>query len=326
MTAIPPQPADVPMRPAPSATVLLNRLQARGRLRHLQVLVKLDELRHLRRSAEALGLSQPAVSQLLSDTEALMGLVLFERHARGMRPTAACQQLIPLARRMLDALAQTSEVLGALHHRGEGVVRVAAITSAISGLLVHAVPTFSRAHPAIQIHVRECDVDQWPRLLASEEVDVVACRGPGVMPPGFTFRPVRNDRFVIACGTTHPLAGRDGVSWRRLLRETWVVSPAGSAARQAFDRMAAAHEAEPVIDPVITRVSALTWALLAAGDRLTLVPYGVVRQLVESARLAVIEPAQPLPFAPIGLVVPIQGVSAAVARFVDHLEAAGPAG
>ena len=326
MTAACEPSADLPMRPAPSTTVLLNRLQARGRLRHLQVLVKLDELRHLRRSAEALGLSQPAVSQLLADAEALMGLSLFERHARGMRPTAAGQQVLPLARRMLAALAQTSEVLGALHHRGEGVVRVAAITSAISGLLVHAVPAFSRAHPAIQVHVRECDVDQWPRLLAADEVDVVACRGPGVMPPGFAFRPVRDDRFVIACGPTHPLAGREGVPWPRLLGETWVVSPAGSAARQAFDRIAEAHDTEPAIDQVITRVSALTWALLAQGDRLTLVPYGVVRQLVEAASLAVIEPAQPLPFAPIGLVVPAQGVSTAVGRFVDHLEASALAG
>jgi DNA-binding transcriptional LysR family regulator len=54
---------------------------------------------------------------------------------------------------------------------------------------------------------------------------------------------------------------------------------------------------------------------------LTLVPYGVVRQLVEAGRLAVIEPASPLPFAPIGLVVPLHGVSAAVARFVAHIEA-----
>jgi DNA-binding transcriptional LysR family regulator len=308
-------------RAVPSASVLLNRLQARGRLRHLQVLVKLDELRHLRRTAEALGLSQPAVSQLLADLESLMGLPLFERHARGMRPSPAALLLLPLARSMLAALAQTSEVLGALHRRGEGVVRVAAITSAISGLLVHAVPAFSRVHPEVQVHVRECDVDQWPRLLMADEVDVVACRGPAALPPGHGFRPVLDDRFVVACGTDHPLAGRDGVPWQRLLGEVWVVSPTGSAARQAFDRIAALHAMEPAIDPVITRVSALTWALLAGHDRLTLVPYGVVRQLVEAGRLAVIEPASPLPFAPIGLVVPLQGVSAAVARFVAHIEA-----
>ena len=83
-----------------SASVLLNRLQARARLRHLQVLVRVAELRNLRRSAEALGLSQPAVTQLLADLERLVELPLFERHARGVRHTPAGAQLVPLARRM----------------------------------------------------------------------------------------------------------------------------------------------------------------------------------------------------------------------------------
>lgn len=303
-----------------SASVLLNRLQARARVRHLQVLVKLGELRNIRRSAEDLGLSQPAVTQLLADLERLVELPLFERHSRGVRITAAGSELLPLARRMLDTLAEGSEALTALKHQGEGVVRVAAITGAVSGLLVRAIPAFARAQPSIQVHVRECDVDQWALFLARGEVDVAACRETAAAPAGYQFRPLMDDHFVVACGTGHPLAGRRGVRWATLARETWLPAPVGSTARRVFDRMMAELGVEPRLRQVITRVSALTWALLQGERLVTVVPYGVVRQLVEAGQLAVIEPQPALPFTPIGLMVPQQGVTAATSTFVEFLE------
>ena len=174
---------------ATSASVLLNRLQARARLRHLQVLVKLAELLNLKRCAEALGLSQPAVTQVLADLERLVELPLFDRHSRGVRITPAGQQLLPVARRMLDALAEGSETLTAMKRDGDGLVRVAAITAAVSGLLVRVVPAFALAHPKVQVHVRESEVDQCAPQLARHEVDIVVC-------PPFTALKSVADRFM----------------------------------------------------------------------------------------------------------------------------------
>ncbi len=315
-----------------SASLLLSRLQAKARLRHLQVLVKLAELGSVKRSAEALGLSQPAVTQLLADLERLVELPLFERHARGVRLTAAGQHLLPLTRRMLDQLAEGAELLTAIKHRGEGVVRIAAITGALAGLLVRAVPAYARLRPQIQVHVRECDVDQWALHLVRGEVDLAACRGSAAPPAGYAFRPLMDDRFVVACGTAHPLAGRRGVRWSTLARETWLPSPVGSSARRLFDELVAAWPAAPRLNPVVTRASPLTWALLQADRLLTLVPYGVVRQLVEAGQLATIEVQPVLPFAPVGLMVPQQGATAAtldfvafMVQFADRDAAAAPA-
>jgi DNA-binding transcriptional LysR family regulator len=304
-----------------SASVLLNRLQAKARMRHLQVLVKLGELQSFKRCAEALGLSQPAVTQLLADLERLVELPLFERHSRGARITPAGRELLPLARRMLDALAEGTETLTALKHQGEGVVRVAAITGALAGLLVRAVPAFARAHPAVQLQVRESDVDQCALQLARGEVDIVACRQPAAPPAGCRFRPLLEDRFVVACGPAHPLADRRELHWPVLLRQSWLPSPVGSAARQVFDRLMSEAGASLPMYPVITRVSSLTWALLRAEPLLTLVPYGVVRQLVEAGQLAVIEPLPALPFSPLGLLLPEPGATVATRTFADFVEA-----
>jgi DNA-binding transcriptional LysR family regulator len=50
-----------------SATVLRNRLLTRARLRHWQVLVRVAELGSVRRAAEAVGMTQPAVTHVLAD-------------------------------------------------------------------------------------------------------------------------------------------------------------------------------------------------------------------------------------------------------------------
>jgi DNA-binding transcriptional LysR family regulator len=133
-----------------NASVLMNRLQAKARMRHLQVLVTLGELRSLKKTAESIGLSQPAVTQLLADLESLLEVKLFDRFSRGTQPTRAGRELIPVAQRILEALAHGSEAISALRRQGEGSVRIAAIAGAISGLLSRAIPEFTLAHPSIQ--------------------------------------------------------------------------------------------------------------------------------------------------------------------------------
>lgn len=306
------------MRVTP-ATVLLTRLLARARLRQLLLLAKLAEVGSLKRAAEALAISQPAATQLLADLERLVEVPLFERHSRGVRITAAGQALLPVARRALQALADGSEAITALKRQGEGVVHLAAITGGVAGLLVRALPAFARAAPTLQVHVQECDADRCVALVASREVDLALCREPTALPAGGRFQPLLGDRFVVASGPAHPLARRRAVAWATLARERWLLPPVASAARRVFDERMVALGAQPPTSPVVTRVSALTWAMLRADRLLTLAPWGVVRQLTEAGQLAVVHATPELPFAPLGMLLPPGDPSEAAAGLAGFL-------
>jgi DNA-binding transcriptional LysR family regulator len=302
-----------------NASLLMNRLQAKARMRHLQVLVTLGELRSLKKTAETIGLSQPAVTQLLADLESLLDVRLFDRFSRGVQPTRAGRELMPIAQRILEALAQGSEALSALRQQGEGCVRIAAIAGAMSGLLSRAIPAFTLAHPMIQLSVMETGATDWALPLARGEVDIAVCREPMTPPVAHRFLPVMPDRFVIACAPDHPLLRQRAPGWRTLLRRRWLPPPVGSSARAAFDWLVNAHGVPTPLSPVVTRVSSLTWAMLRHQPLLTLVPFGVVRQWVEAGELAVIEPPEPLPFAPVGLVVPLEGQTGAAQTFTHFV-------
>src|SRR3546814_9839704 len=79
------------------------------KLRHLQLVVALDEFRHLGRTAEFLAVSQPAVSRMLAEVEAMLGLALFERSSRGTAPTQAGVSVVRFAPGVLAQYERTRE-------------------------------------------------------------------------------------------------------------------------------------------------------------------------------------------------------------------------
>ncbi|MEK8051027.1 LysR family transcriptional regulator [Ideonella sp. DXS22W] len=289
------------------ATVLLHRLLARARLRHLQVLVAVAELGSLRRAAQAVGLTQPAVTHVVADLESLLGAPLFERHARGVTPTAIALELLPVARRALAAIAEGSEAVAARLAQADGVIRLASTVSGLSGLLDRLLPAFSAAEPGVQVLLGQAEADQFNGLVARGEVDAVACRRPAVLPSGWVFEPLLDDEMVVVCGPAHPLARRKAVRVNALADETWLVAPADSLARRALDALAAERGWQPRLSPVVTRALPMTWALLQQQRVVAMVPLAVVRQLCDARQLVALPLDQRWPIDALGLLLPPEG-------------------
>jgi DNA-binding transcriptional LysR family regulator len=102
----------------------------RLRLRHLQVLLSLASTGNLSQSAAALNSTQPALSKWLKELEEDVGLPLFERHARGLRPTSYGEALIEHARRIEAHLDIARDDMQALRAGGSGLVSIG--TSGVS--------------------------------------------------------------------------------------------------------------------------------------------------------------------------------------------------
>lgn len=302
-----------------SASVTYNRLVARARLRHLQVLVRLADLGSVKRTAEAIGLSQPAVTHLLADLERLVEVTLFQRHARGVRPSAAAEELLPLARRILATAAQGAQALAARRDRGAGTVRLAASTAAVNGFLARTLPAFTRMHPDILVHVSDLDNSAPAIESGIGDADLVACREPEVLPEGWRFCALADDRYAIVTSPGAPLARRRRVRLAELGGEHWLLPPTDSAAHRTFDALVERLQWQPRLVQVVTRNLSLTWAMLAADASLMLVPYSVVRQLVEARQLAELRIDEPMPFTPIGLLSREAGGGAAAARLAEFL-------
>lgn len=303
----------------PSSSALLNRLLARGKFRHVQVLLRIAELGSVQRTADAIGMTQSSVTQTLAYLEDLLGVRLFERHARGVRPTPACTDLLPVARQLMAGVVEGAEVVVARQLRGEGTVRLLGSASAVNGLLVDALPQFSERFPAVQVHLREAEGEDQLLAIAQGEVDLVACRCPPVIPEGWEFHAIREDRFIVVCGADHAAVRRRPRRWDELARETWVVLPAGLAARTRFDELAAAWPNPPRTYPVITRSLPLVWSLLRRGELLAFLPLNLARPLLDAGDLVELKVGPPSAIQPIGLLQPQAGLGSAASRLGEFL-------
>lgn len=304
---------------AAPASVLLNRLLARGKFRHLQVLLRLAELGSVQRTADAIGVTQSSVTQTLAYLEALLDARLFQRHARGVTPTPTCVDLLPVARQVMMGLAEGADVLVARQRRGGGIVRLLASSAGVHSVLLEALPPFHQRHPAIQVHLREAEGEDQLLAVARGEVDVVVCRRPVALPEGWNFQPLVADHFVVVCGPDHPILRRRRVDWKVLGRELWMLAPAESAARLRFDEVAQHFDAPARTHPLVSRVFSAAVATLQRDGVLALLPMSFVRHAVETGQLALVPAPSDLPLDPIGVMSPQAPVGAAAGLLIEHL-------
>ena len=310
---------------AVTADHLFSRLVGRARIKHLQLVVDIAELQSLQKAASALGLSQPAATQALAEFEAVLGAPLFERHARGMRPSALGIALLPLVRNALRQMQACAHTVVALRGGTRGLVRIGAIAAAIAGWLTAALPPFATAHADIALDIQEVTADDVLGLIEHDSVDLLLCREPASLPESHVFTPVLEDRFVVVARVDHPLAALDAVPDRLLAAHIWLTPPLTGIAPREFAELFARLGGTPSTCQMSTRSVLLAGALLGRSDMLALTPFNLIRPLVEQGRVVVIRtPAVSL--APLGIVA--RGESgpqaSAIARTIQGLREWAP--
>ena len=271
------------------------------------MLVEVAEKGSLHRAALSLGISQPAVSNVLADLESMLETPLFMRPARGMTTTAVGAEVVRVARRILSEIDDVAEQTTALRGGAKGVVRMAAVGGAITGLLAAAIPEFARLQPQVLLQLQEADPAAMPALLAHGDVDLAVWRGSGVVPSGWRFEELIPDRFIVVAGPRHPLSESPRVSVDQLRQQTWFAAPIDSAAIKAIDELFGMDKPSLAPFQIACRIPEIMLAMLRSTHQVTLLPFSVARQFLEAGLLVELALDYDLPFEPLVLFEPNEG-------------------
>ncbi|MFN9471848.1 LysR substrate-binding domain-containing protein [Acidovorax sp.] len=269
-------------QPATGPGVLFNRLLARGRLRHLQLLAALADAGSVQRAALAVGMSQPAATQALADLEDLLQAPLFERHNRGVRPTRFGEAVVPVARNVLQALRATTETLSALQAGAQAFLRLGCIPAAASGLLARALPALLQAQPGLQVELIEENMVHLLPELAAGRLDAVVCRRPQDVPAPWQFELLQADAPAVVAAPGHPLARLRSVALGRLVGLPWVLPPRGMGVRDYYDRLWAGHAQQPALYPLATTALPVVLEALRSTGAVSLMPQSIAQTLVDT--------------------------------------------
>ena len=125
------------------------------KIRHLLLIRTLGTELNLRRCAEILHTSAPAISRTLAEIEEQLGEKLFERTTRSIVPTPPGQSLIWHAQRVLADLEQAEADFDALARGASQVLHIGVLSGFDPGLLARALALFVQQRPDIEVRLHE---------------------------------------------------------------------------------------------------------------------------------------------------------------------------
>ncbi|MCP5283414.1 MAG: LysR family transcriptional regulator [Burkholderiaceae bacterium] len=298
-------------------------LRSNLKLKHLQLIVALDEFRHLGRSAEFLSLTQPAVSKSLAEIERMFGLPLFVRSTRGTEPTAYGDKVARFARAVLADFDRTREDIATVASGGAGRIRVGAMVVATPGLLAPAVASLKAASPHTTVSVEEGDLSRLlPRLRVGELDFIVGRLEPGYAAPDLETEALYAEPMCVVVAPEHALASRRKPGWPDLATQPWVVPPAWASSRVKLGQMFYRHGLQPPQDIVESASFLVTLTFLRQRGCVAFVAHDVARELARENLAVTLKLPVPIELPPVGLLMLRGGLrSPAMLKLVATLRA-----
>ena len=226
----------------------------------------------------------PAASRRIRDLETALGEPLFDRHSRGLRPTAAGRAFM---RRGLAILQEMDQLMGELEDARQGVVRHVQLFSssaAINQFLPPLMAAYEKMHPGIRIDVEEQVSEQVVAALREGKADIgIFVQGPAT--DGLAVRNFRNDELVLITPPDHALAGRSPLAFVDTLDEPWISLNAGAAMIQQQQRAAMAA-GRPFKLRMQVRSFDAVGHMVASGLGIAVLPKGAALPIVRAMKLS----------------------------------------
>lgn len=287
-----------------NAEAIYWRFTSKAKLKHMLLMVRLYELGSMKRTAEALSVSQPAVSLMVNELENLLEVELFYRHARGVVPTPVTQELVPVARRIIAAVRDGSEIISSNVNQREGYVRIAATPAALCGIIQPKIGALVQRFGSTLIDINEVAATDSLRAITDDSCDILCLRRPNAVPEGWEFLSVESDSLVTVCSSEHPLADPLKISLESIQEQDWLVSRGGSLAKGKFDQLAQEYGLdERRFCSIITHTPALTIDLLKQSQMLAFVPRSVARPWLDSGDIVQLSLPAAIPVDDIGMLI-----------------------
>ncbi|MEL6257479.1 MAG: hydrogen peroxide-inducible genes activator [Pseudomonadota bacterium] len=173
-------------------------------LRQMQFLAALAEEGSFSRAADACNVTQPTLSAAIKEVEALMGVQLVEREARGARLTRAGDAAVARARRIL---AEAEDMVAAARQAGaplSGPFRLGAIPTIAPFVLPNALRRLRSIYPELKLYLREDVTTRLLDALRARSLDAAIIGLPWDA-PGIETTPLVDDEFLFIAQSDHEL-------------------------------------------------------------------------------------------------------------------------
>jgi DNA-binding transcriptional LysR family regulator len=222
-----------------------TNLERRITLRQLRIFTSVIEHRSFTRAAEALSLTQPAITHQMQALARAVGQPLLDPGSRGPVLTAVGQALHERAGRILAMVGDAQEAIEDVAGLRAGRVRVAGDTTVGIYVLPDAMAAFHREHPGVALSLDVVNRARVRELLleGSAHIAVVGTLWEDEV---LAAEPFLENSLMCYCAPGHPLLDREPLRPVDLLDGPLLLRERGSGTRESVERILRAADVEPV--------------------------------------------------------------------------------
>jgi LysR family transcriptional regulator, hydrogen peroxide-inducible genes activator len=271
------------------------------KLKDLRYLVAVADALHFGRAAERCFVSQPTLSAQLKKLEQYLGVQLIERQPNNVSLTAAGEQIVARARRILEASDEVVTLARAHRDPLAGRLRVALLPTIGPYLLPRVSQAIRRALPRLELRLYEYQTAPMLEKLRCGELDLGVLALP-VDLEGLEARELFAEPFTVVVPDRHRLAKRERVQVADLEDETLLLLEEGHCLRDQALEVCSRVGAGESQDFRATSLETLR-QMVATGAGVTLLPELATKGAYGDARGVTVLPfAKPAPVRRVGAV------------------------
>ncbi|MDO5641784.1 MAG: pca operon transcription factor PcaQ [Paracoccus sp. (in: a-proteobacteria)] len=260
-------------------------MDRRIKLRHLEAFVEITRARSLKRAAERLGLTQPAISRTLAELEVILGTRLLERGRGGVELTAQGEVLFDFAQAGLGSLERGLEGAAARSRQSAPRLHLGALPSVAARLLPELAGRLAETAPDLILTIADGSHEHLTAQLRAGTLDLVVGRlgAPDTM-RGLSFAQLYLEEVAFVARPGHPILDAPDIA--RLAGEFTVIFPPPWAAIRAVVERLLIAQGLPIPARRIETVSGAFGRIhTARSDAIWVISAGVVSHEIRDGRL-----------------------------------------
>ena len=249
--------------------------------RHLRTIRAIHDFGGVARAAEALNITQSALSHQIKGLEEQAGVELFVRRSKPLRLSAAGMRLLRLAQQVLPQIEALQSEFETLRNGTAGRLHIAIECHACFEWLFPVLEAFRKSWPDVDVDIRPgLAFDALPAL-QKEEVDLVVSSDPDDI-PGVTFTKLFDYNPVFVAAASHPLAQKPFVTAQDFRGQTLITYPVERARLDVFSQLLTPARVEPAAVRQV-ELTAVILLLVASMRGVAVLPDWVVREVKYSS-------------------------------------------
>lgn len=257
---------------------------------HLEIVREVERSGSLTAAADALCLTQSALSHAMKKLEQQLGTPVWVREGRKLRPTQSGLYLLSLANRLLPQFEHAEELVGQIARGQRGSLRIGMECHPCYQWLLKVVGPYLEQWPGVDVDVKQRFQFGGIGALFGYDIDVLVTPDP-LHRRGLVYEPVFDYEQVLVVHNSHPLASKPWAEPSDLERETLITYPVDAERLDIYTRFLVPAHSSPARHKTIETTDIML-QMVAAGRGVSALPRWLVEEYAHQMPISAVRLGQ----------------------------------